>query len=49
MGVKKEHTIPSDDEPRGIMAPLKEKVAEIKGQIIAFFHVLFPVQFERSE
>ena len=28
---KKEITIPSDDEPKGIIAPLKEKYSEIKG------------------
>ena len=28
---KKEISIPSDDEPKGIIAPLKEKYSEIKG------------------
>ena len=39
-------TIPSDDEPKGIIAPLKEKITEIKGQIIAFFMLFSPANIK---
>lgn len=42
-------TIPSDDEPKGIIAPLKEKVAEIKAQIIAFFMLFSPANIKEMK
>ena len=42
-------TIPSDDEPKGIIAPLKEKVSEIKAQIIAFFMLFSPANIKEMK
>ena len=44
--VKKEHTIPSDDEPRGIIEPLKEKISEIKAQAIATIMLFSPANIK---
>lgn len=41
-GPKEGPTIPSDDEPTGVMAPLKEKIVQIKAQTIAFCMLFSP-------
>ncbi len=47
--VKKEHKIPSDDEPRGIIEPLKEKVAETKAQVMAFLMLFSPANLKEMQ
>ena len=44
--VKKEHTMPSDDEPRGIIEPLKEKISEVKNQTIAIMMMFSPANIQ---
>ena len=44
--MKKEFTAPSDDEPRGIIEPLKEKISEIKTQAIAIMMLFSPANLK---
>ena len=43
---KKEVTIPSDDEPKGIIAPLKEKLTEGKASALAFVMLFSPANIK---
>lgn len=39
---------PSDDEPRGIVAPLKEKMAEAKEAVFKFFKLFHPASIKET-